>query len=210
MTSQSRARLLTEILSEEHEFLLRALDLFCRYAEHVTSQRGYDPRLAREFLHFFRDFGDHVHHAKEESILFEWLGARGLPLDGGPLGVLRQEHEVSRDLRLALSLAADLLLQSPGDPEARVRFRDLACRYVELMTAHIAKEEQVLFPLANSFALQTGTELLRAGELPAKEFAWLASVEARAVNWPRASLSLQGLGTPYGFECLCEAALAVE
>lgn len=200
-------RSLLGVLTEEHVLIHRALALFARYSEQVFSGDGYDPHLARRFLRFFRDFGDLRHHQKEEEILFPWMAALGLPPGDGPLAVLSQEHEVGRDLRLALSLATDALLESPQEGDARERFRSLALRYVELMTAHIEKEEQVLFPLAERFARQSGQELRRADELPATELSWIEGLELQAASWPSASLSLRGLGTPYGFERLCEESL---
>jgi len=199
---------LTTVLTREHGLLLRALSLFARYGEQVTSGGEFDPRLARAFMRFFRDFGDHVHHEKEEQALFPWLEEQGLPADLGPLGVLRQEHDVGRELRLALSLAADGLERGPRDPEARRRFHELARRYVEWMTAHIDKEELVLYPLADSFAHQVGHGPEAPDAQPRAELRWLDAVEARAERWPDARLSLEGLGTPYAFERLCEAALA--
>lgn len=201
-------RWLTAILTEEHELLLRALGLFGRYSELLVVGRPYDPRLARGFLRFFRDFGDVRHHEKEEQLLFPWMEAQGLPREVGPLGVLRQEHELARDLRLALSLAADALLVFPGDGDARVRFHALAVRFVELMTAHIEKEEQVLFPLADRFSQQGREPLERPSVAPTKELAWVARLEEEAATWPSPRLSLHGLGTPYGFERLCEESLA--
>lgn len=206
------SRWLTAILTEEHGLLLRALGLFGRYGELVASGRPYDPRHARVFLRFFREFGDVRHHEKEERLLFPWLEAQGLPSQIGPLGILRQEHELGRDLRLALSLAADALLDSPGEGDTRARFHGLALRFVELMTAHIEKEEQVLFPLADRFGQQLREPVERPHdypfELPAKELEWLSRLEHEATTWPSATLCLNGLGTPYGFERLCEESLS--
>lgn len=206
MATVHLGRPLTELLSEEHGLIGRGLDLFVRYAEQVRSG-DYDPALARPFLRFFREFADQAHHAKEEEILFRWLEERGLPREVGPLAVMRHEHELGRDLRLALSLAADVLVETPGDAETRERFHALVQRYVELMVAHIEKEENVLFPLAQRFGRQLGEQCVHPGTLPEEELAWIVELEARAGSWPRAHLAESGLGTPRGFERLCEEAL---
>jgi hemerythrin-like domain-containing protein len=208
MVVRSPSRWLTEVLSEEHGLLLRALGLFGRYAERLASGGACDTRHARAFLRFFRDFGDMRHQEKEERLLFPWLEAEGLPGHAGPLAVLKSEHEHARDLRLVLSLAADGWVESPRDFDGRQRFRSLALRFVELMTAHIEKEEQVLFPLADRLPRQGGAPPPHPDFLPKKELEWLAQLEAEAVGWPLPELSLAGLGTPYGFECLCEKSLA--
>lgn len=208
MVVHAPSRWLTAILTEEHGLLLRALGLFGRYAELVFSGRRYDPRLAREFLRFFRDFGDLRHQEKEERLLFPWMVAQGLPREVGPLAVLQEEHELAREFRLALSIAADALQAFPADHDARRRFHELALRFVAHMTVHLEKEEQVLFPLADRFSQQCGTPLSIHGELPAKDVAWVDRVEALAVRWPTALLSMENLGTPYGFERLCEESLS--
>ena len=204
----SGPRALTLILGEEHELIGRVLTPLARLGEQVASGASYDPRQAREFLRFLNEFCDLRHHEKEEGLLFPWLEARGLPRASGPLGVLGQEHEVSRDLRLELSLIADELLVAPRAVAPRRRFRELVLRYVELLTAHIEKEEQVLFPLADRFAVQTGAELLAEDGPSARDHAWVERLESMAATWPDAKLSFLGLGTPYGFERLCEAALS--
>lgn len=207
-SGESGARPLTVVLSEEHELLARVLVTFARYGERVASGASYDPHLAHELLRFLTEFGDSRHHEKEEALLFPWLEAHGLARSSGPLGVLRHEHDVGRDLRLALSHCEEALLAAPGQGKVRRRFRDLALSYVELLTAHIEKEEQVLFPLADRFAIQTGAELRHEGGLSAADLAWVEQLESEAAPWPDAALSLRGLGTAYGFERLCESALS--
>lgn len=200
-------RPLTSILLEEHGLLRRAFEAFARYAGWVGSSASHDPDLAREFLRFFREFGDRRHHEEEERLLFSWLETHGLSGQVGPLVVLRHEHELGRDLRLALSLAADALCESPADRDERARFRDLALRYVELHLAHMEKEEAVLFPLAEQLARESGGPTRFSSEVPAQEREWVAAVEARAARWPAIHLSLFGHGSAEGFERLCEEAL---
>lgn len=207
MGSTASPRPLTRVLVEEHGLLRRALQAFARYAGRVASSTSYDPRLAREFLRFFREFGDRRHHEEEECLLFTWLEEHGLAGEVGPLVVLRHEHELGRDLRFALSLAADALRESPLDRNERVRFRDLALRYVELHLAHMDKEEDTLFPLAEELAHASGVALHCSRELSAREREWVARVEARALEWPEMSLSLREHGTSAGFARLCAEAL---
>jgi hemerythrin-like domain-containing protein len=202
-------RPLTTILSEEHGLLQRAYGAFARYAEWTATNPEYDPRLARDFLRFFRDFGDRRHHEEEERLLFTWLEAHGLSAGFGPLVVLRHEHELGRDLRLALSLAADALCGAPLDQGERARFRDLALRYVELQLAHMEKEEQVLLPLAVELARGSGGEARFSSQVTARDSDWVAAVEARAAAWPATDLTLREHGTAQGFGRLCEEALTV-
>jgi hemerythrin-like domain-containing protein len=200
---------LTVILSEEHALLRRAFLAFARYAARVASGASYDIRLAREFLRFFRDFGDRRHHEEEERLLFPWLEAHGLPGQVGPLLVLRHEHELGRDLRLALSLAVDALEEFPLQAGDRERFSDLAQRYLELHLAHMEKEEAVLFPLVEELA-GTSASLARHSSTPPRDREWVERMETLAADWPAVALSLAAHGTADAFGRLCDEALAAQ
>jgi hemerythrin-like domain-containing protein len=91
-----------------------------------------------DFLMFLQgDVADHF--AIEEEALFPALSAHA-HLAQGPLAVMDQEHTTFRQLVLLLSKAVH-----EGDrAEQRARSRDI----VELLREHIAKEDHVLFPLA--------------------------------------------------------------
>lgn len=199
---------LTDVLSEEHALILRALACFERYAEQVRVGGKLDPRIGRHFVRLFREFGDVEHHLKEEEILFPWLEEHGLPHEVGPLAVLREEHELARDLRLALSLTMDALREDPRDAETRLRFHALAGRFVELARAHVEKEETVLLPLARRFARQLGeTPVVPAGTRPEVRRT-IESLAALAETWPQARAAGHENGTAYAFERLCEESLS--
>ncbi len=114
----------TQLLMEEHEIILRALDVL-----EALAQRGVSASQA--LVDFFTDFADTHHHAKEEEILFPALEEAGFPHDAGPVGVMLHEHSEGRRLVKALH-----------DPQA-------ALAYAALLRAHIQKENQVLFPMAD-------------------------------------------------------------
>ena len=92
-------------------------------------------------LDFLKVFVDKCHHGKEEDILFPALEAAGMPRDNGPIGVMLHEHTLGRghirDMDAALAGSPDLL-----------GFVAQAQAYSELLTQHIAKENTVLFPMA--------------------------------------------------------------
>ncbi|MEQ1892502.1 MAG: hemerythrin domain-containing protein [Planctomycetota bacterium] len=207
MSSVHAAHNLTDVLSEEHALILRALESFERFAEQVRSGGKYDPRIGRQFVRLFREFADTEHHLKEEQILFPWLEQHGLPHEVGPLAVLREEHELGRDLRLALSFALDALREDPREAETRLRFHALARRFVELLRAHIEKEETVLLPLARRFAQQLDeTPVVPGGARPEVRRA-IESLAALAPSWPSPCAPGHADGTAYAFERLCEESL---
>jgi regulator of cell morphogenesis and NO signaling len=75
------------------------------------------------------------HDRLEEELLLEELGPE-LALEGGFVETLRREHA-------EIALRIDRIRRSNGDPGEIARHR---ARLIELLAAHFAKEEQVLFP----------------------------------------------------------------
>lgn len=137
----------TETLTHEHEVILLAL----QGAEEQARQLACDPKqaaaLIQEMAGFFRDFADRCHHAKEEKLLFPLLEQRGMPREGGPLGVMLAEHEQGRSYVRAILEALPGAAAGEGDAVCRVRDNLLA--YVALLREHIDKENHCLFPMAN-------------------------------------------------------------
>lgn len=207
MSSVHENHELVAILNEEHALILAALEAFERFAEHVRSGDAFEAKVARDFLRFFREFADADHHHKEEEILFPWLEEQGLPHEVGPLAVLRAEHELGRETRLALALALDDLAGDPFELDTRLRFHALAQRFTELLRAHIEKEEHVLLPLARRFTEQVGEVPVVAHGVRASARSWIAAMEQRACAWPVPRRVGHAHGTPYAFERLCEEAM---
>lgn len=167
-------------LEHDHQVIEQAIALLDRVA------RGGSREIAFEFgafaLDFFRRFADACHHAKEEQALFPLLETRGIPRQGGPIGMMLLEHAEGRRLL--------------GDLERALASRDLpllvasAGAYAGLLKVHISKERSVLFPLgarklsaADDVALEARfAEIERAGggdALHAKFHAALASWKQR-------------------------------
>ena len=96
---------------------------------------------------FLRGFADHCHHHKEEQILFPALAERGVPVEGGPIGVMLSEHETGRGYIRAMAEAIER--HDRGEPKALQDLAAAARGYTQLLRAHIQKEDQVLFQMAN-------------------------------------------------------------
>ena len=124
------------MLGLEHEVILRALALLERLGQSLESRVTVDRSPLSWLIDFFRTFADRCHHGKEEEHLFPALEAHGIPKDGGPLAVMRAEHEEGRALIRAMVEGDDRQIAG-------------AIRgYVALLRTHIDKENSVLFPLA--------------------------------------------------------------
>jgi hemerythrin-like domain-containing protein len=143
-TGASRA---TEILMAEHEVILNVLDCLQKLADDSSRAETFDVRSAKDILEFFGAFADKCHHGKEEGALFPMLFQKGLPRHVGPVAVMLSEHEEGRAEIAGMRAAIAALEQ--GHSEGVQRFVGHARAYVELLRDHIAKENTVLFPMAD-------------------------------------------------------------
>jgi hemerythrin-like domain-containing protein len=137
----------TDILSSEHRVIEQVLACLEKIADRCGSAGGLDRESASQALDFFRSFADRCHHGKEEERLFPLLEQRGLSREHGPTGVMRFEHDQGR--ALLGGMAAAVAAADAGDATARERFAAHARGYVDLLRAHIRKEDERLFPMAN-------------------------------------------------------------
>lgn len=126
----------------DHIVILRALGLLQVVARHVARDDVEACADAKVLLGFFREFADRSHHAKEESFLFPRLMKAGMPVDGGPLGVMLFEHDQGRTI-----VAHMFETLERGDGPAFQRYAE---GYSELLVGHIDKEDKVLFVMTES------------------------------------------------------------
>lgn len=127
------------ILSGEHRVILQVLASVEAMAR--LAARGRLPAAdARDAIAVLRTFADRCHHGKEEEILFPALEAR---VPGfGPTQVMRAEHVDGRALIAAMAAAVEA-----GDAAA---YAGAALGYVDLLRNHIAKEDGILFRIAQT------------------------------------------------------------
>lgn len=136
----------TQLLMEEHQIILRGLGVLEALAAKAARGEPVPAHAVDALLAFFTEFADAHHHGKEEEILFPAMEEAGFPRDAGPVGVMLDEHVQGRSLISALREAAPL---ASGIPDARTRFAAAAGAYGQLLSAHIDKENHVLFPMAD-------------------------------------------------------------
>jgi hemerythrin-like domain-containing protein len=116
--------------------------------EGVRRARGRKSGTLDQILEFLMVFVDRCHHAKEEDYLFPSLEQAGVSKEGGPIGVMLLEHQKGRDFIRGMS--AEIPGVKRGDGPAIGRFVRNASGYRELLLAHIDKEDNVLYPMADA------------------------------------------------------------
>jgi hemerythrin-like domain-containing protein len=135
-----------EILKREHQMVRLVIEAARRDLQRAAEAHAVEPAEAEQLLDFFRYFTNSCHDPKEEDLLFAMLHHRGLSWEGYPLRDLIQEHA---EMRVVLDSATDWLKPAEsGEPAAvEALLHDLTV-YLDLVDAHIAKEEEEVFPLA--------------------------------------------------------------
>ena len=151
----------TEVLVHEHQIIWMVLDAAERKAQQIEAQGAAGVQGVDQMVDFFQSFADRCHHAKEEDLLFVRMEERGVCVDGGPIGVMLREHEEGR--RRVRAVAAALPGAAEGDPEALAAVSGNLKAYVQLLRAHILKEDRALYPMADKlFTPQDQEEMSEA------------------------------------------------
>ncbi len=137
----------TDTLRHEHEIVLLILKAAEREARSIRETGAVHADQVAEMVDFFKNFVDRCHHGKEEKHLFPAMRERGLPAGGGPIAVMLLEHEQGRAATAAISRALERV--KGGDAEASGELADALLAYADLLGSHIAKENNVLFHMAD-------------------------------------------------------------
>ncbi len=133
-------------LMREHrviEKVLRALD---RKLTEASETRTVPVAFLRTVVMFSRQFIDRCHHRKEEGCLFPCLENRGVPKEGGLIGVMLEEHEMGRTLVKQITETLDRYERGAAGVEDVL---DPCRQYMELLQHHIFKEDEMLFPMGD-------------------------------------------------------------
>jgi hemerythrin-like domain-containing protein len=166
----------TDVLRDEHRVILAALTTLDAAAGRLAAGRALPEGWWERIIAWLRAFADKNHHAKEESSLFPALVKAGVPAEGGPIAVMLDEHVQGRALILTMATA-------PA-PAARAR---AAQDYVRLLRDHIAKENDILWPLAEAVLDE------RARQAVAREFENVEAEQGRDASVAWAEAVVQGL-----------------
>jgi hemerythrin-like domain-containing protein len=146
----------TEQLRQEHELVrmvARAMEREVGYIERTGTVRRV--RIAR-MVDFSAHFTDDCHHHKEEDLLFPVLREREAGVDA-VIGTMLSEHRMGR---AAVRAVDGALMDADWDRSACETVAVNLGVYAELLRLHMAKEELVLFPLAEKLLSDHEMELL--------------------------------------------------
>ena len=122
-------------LRSDHQNILKHIDDL----EAVINQPTINHAKIKEFLHFTETFAE-PHHQKEEQVLFPALEKKGIPNEGGPIGMMLIEHATKRDYLVKMKEA----LQENNN----IKLKENTQAMISLLRDHIYKEDSILYPCA--------------------------------------------------------------
>lgn len=134
----------TDELRRDHEVILATLTRLETQAEWMEAGKNVSEESLARVLDFLRIYADRCHHGKEEEVLFPALSNAGMSVVGGPIGVMLAEHDEGRSAIRAMAEA----LPRFEEPAGRLDFAAAAQHYCHLLRAHIEKENNILFMMA--------------------------------------------------------------
>ncbi len=159
----------------EHAWIKRVITLLP--AVNQTLAAGLDAaqkQRVSEIVDFIRNFADRFHHAKEEDLLFKYFDEKS-----ELLATMHRDHETGRAHVRAVVAGVE-----QGDAAA---VAEHLAAYGALLTEHIRKEDEILYPWMNA---QLGDAQIgrlfadfravdeRFGGAPARYQTWVEQMEA--------------------------------
>ena len=133
----------TQNLENDHVYILRLIDVMERMVMNVTTNTSH-MELAVSLI---KNYADGFHHSKEENLLFPLLVQKGFSNEQGPVSVMLHDHAEGRNFVKGMSDAIASYKQG-NDSMLPEIYRNMQ-GYIDLLRAHIGKENNVLFRMAD-------------------------------------------------------------
>ncbi len=133
----------SEYLVKEHKGILVGLQILEKMILLIRKDTLSDRKDIAEIIKFLKLFADKCHHGKEEGLLFPLMEKYGIPKEKGPIGQMLAEHDTGRELIRKMSDA------SSASEFNKTLFIESAENYIQLLRAHIEKENTILFPMGD-------------------------------------------------------------
>jgi hemerythrin-like domain-containing protein len=144
----------TKSLEDDHVHILRLIDVM----EHIAGLEKPEVSHLEAIISLIRNYADGLHHAREEKIFFPFLEGRGFSSQQGPVAVMLHEHVLGRDYVRAM--AENIELFKNGNSGALVEIVNNMKGYAGLLRNHIAKENNILFKMADRVLSEEDHKLL--------------------------------------------------
>jgi len=137
----------TEDLRSEHVGVGRMLRIMDALAGSASRGEHLDAGDLSQVIDFLRVFVDKCHHTKEEELLFPAIRAANVTAAEGTILLLLEDHVRGRETLARIATASQRLGQ--GDESAGVELAEAMTVYTKLLRAHIRREEDDCFDVAD-------------------------------------------------------------
>jgi hemerythrin-like domain-containing protein len=138
----------TEVLREEHKAIKVALSILNHVSSKLESGEEVDQEDLGRILEFIRTFVDTCHHGKEEDLLFVALENADISRARGLIAAVLREHEIGRSYVRNMREAVEKY--KTAEHSYLSRFVENAKKYAQLLDTHIGKEDNILYPMADT------------------------------------------------------------
>jgi len=145
-------------LVDEHLLIKRWIALIPQVIENLNLDSPHGRQLIYDGIDFIRTFADKYHHAKEEDILFKYFDEN---LD--IIKVIREDHENAR-------AHVSMILEAIDNKDRKTIIKHLI-DYQKLLTEHIKKEDEILYPwMERNLSIAQIGDLFSKFNIAVKEF----------------------------------------
>jgi hemerythrin-like domain-containing protein len=134
-----------EILVDEHDLILRGLDLLTTAAEKIVRNQNPPREFFEKAMSFTLGFTNKFHHYKEEIVMFGLLAQKKEGEIDAELERLRSQHAALHDYMNEISQSLDAYSKNV-DSEVRRLHRALS-EYIETLRRHVHAENKIFYPL---------------------------------------------------------------
>lgn len=134
-----------EILVDEHNLILRGLDLLTIAAEKIVRDQNPPREFFEKATEFTFNFTNKFHYYKEEIVMFRLLAQKHEGKIDAEIKRLRSEHETLHNHMNEISYSLNAY-EKKQDSEVRRLHRHL-CEYIDTLNHHITAENKIFFPL---------------------------------------------------------------
>lgn len=144
----------TRNLENDHVNILRLIDVM----ETMSALKAEDSSDIDAVIKLIKNYADGFHHAKEENLLFPMMVKKGYSTEQGPVAVMLHEHVLGRNYVQGMSRGLEQM--KSGDINGRNIVYENMQGYIALLRNHIAKENNILFRMADNILTDVEQESL--------------------------------------------------
>ena len=133
----------TQNLENDHVHILRLTNVM----QAMVKKQSTNAEHFELVIQLIRNFADGTHHAKEEDLLFPLMGEKGFSPENGPVAVMLHDHEEGR--KYVRQANEGIHEFKNGNTDALPTIYSNMNGYAQLLQAHIDKENNILFRMAD-------------------------------------------------------------